>query len=191
MNLLKQNLILALAILLPLLLIVGLVLSYYLPLSSISTNYNLVYVTCGSDIDLDYSINCWDFLQDRYYVVNAKIGVNTNDLTLDSNNDGIPDRPEDYDVKIFIHDIKENKSKEITLEEAQTLSIFSRHRQKYLSPENLKVSIEDLRGLLRNPVYRYVLKEGDYSLPLHIEEKYVFQFEEIGWVLSISEAASF
>ena len=62
--------------------------------------------------------------------------ANNIDPTLDSDNDKIPDINENYTARIFLHDTEKNESKEITLEDAQKLTLNS----LLTSPEGVTVS---------------------------------------------------
>ncbi len=119
---LKKNFALLLAFILPVALIVIVALSTYLPSLFLSTNYNFIYSSC-TDGSNYYSYRCDNYLQKRYSVVSNKLVVNDVDPNQDSDGDTILDINENYTARIFLHDTKKNESREITLEEAQTLSL--------------------------------------------------------------------
>lgn len=125
MKFIKQNIVILLAFILPILLIIGVTLSVYLPSLFLSTQYNFVYTSCTDGISGYDQYNCNNYPQKRYSVINNKIVLNTIDPNLDSDNDKIPDINESYTVRIFLHDTEKNESREITFEEAQTLTLNS------------------------------------------------------------------
>lgn len=132
---LKKNFALVLAFALPIALIAIVALSTYLPSLFLSTDYNFVYSSCTDGINYR-SHYCNDYFQERYSVVNGKIVVNQIDPTQDSDKDRAPDINENYTARIFLHDTKKNESREITLEEAQTLSLS----ELLTSPDGVAVS---------------------------------------------------
>ncbi len=118
----KKNFAILLAFLLPIILIVAVALSVYLPSLFISTSYNFIYTSCTDGTNY-YYYNCNGYLEKRYAVVNGKLVVNNIDPNQDSDNDTIPDIKENYTARIFLHDTKSNVSREISLEEAQALTL--------------------------------------------------------------------
>src|SRR3989344_810175 len=131
----KKNFIVLLAFTLPIVLIAVVALSMHLPSLFLSTNYNFIYSSCTDGTDY-YSYRCDNYLQKRYSVVNNRLVVNTIDPVQDSDRDGVLDINENYTARIFLHDTKKNESKEITLEEAQTLSLSG----LLTSPDGVTVS---------------------------------------------------
>jgi len=96
----KKNFAILLAFILPILLIVIVALSSYLPSLFLSTNYNFVYTAC-TDGRNSYPYYCENYLQKRYSVVDNKLVVNPVDLTQDSNKDGVVDFKQNYTARIF------------------------------------------------------------------------------------------
>jgi len=136
MEFIKKNFALLLAFLLPVLLIVVVALTAYLPSLFVSTNYNFLYTTCVEEAQYYYPYNCDYYLQKRYSIVNDKLVANTLDPNLDHNNDKIPDINEYYTPHIFLHDTEKNESREITFDEAQTLTLSG----LITSPDGVAVS---------------------------------------------------
>lgn len=185
----KQNLTLVLAFSLPVLLIIIVALSTYLPSLFLSTNYNFVYSVCTDGTNY-YYYNCNNYLQNRLVVVNGKLIVNDINPTLDSDNDGIPDINENYKERIFLHDTEKNESREITTEEAQGLSL----NNLVTSPDGISVSSDYSRGAEflflfdGGSSYRYYLMKGNSKSKLNLisnDDRYYYQdnFQFIGWVL--------
>lgn len=123
MNFFKKNFAIILAFTLPIILIIIVALSTYLPSLFISTNYNFLYAKCTNDNGYYRLNDCNDFLQRRYSVVNGRLIANSIDTNLDSNNDKILDINENYNIRFFLHDTKINEGREITFAEAQTLTL--------------------------------------------------------------------
>jgi len=185
----KKNLIILIAFMLPVALIAIVALSTYLPSLFLSTNYNFVYSSC-TDGSNYYSYRCDNYLQKRYTVVNNNLIVNSIDPTQDSDNDGIPDINENYTARIFLHDTKKNESREITLEEAQTLKL----NNLLTSPDGLTVSSHYDRGADSlfifdgGSSYGYYLTKGKSKSKLNLinrDNRYYYRdnFQFIGWIL--------
>lgn len=181
----KQNLTLVLAFSLPVILIVFVALSTYLPSLLLSTNYNFVYATCSND---NY-YNCSDYLEQRYEVVEGKLTIKDVDPTIDSDGDKIPDVKENYTTRLFLHDTKNNESREISPAEAQGLTL----NNLLTSPDGVSVSSDYNRGpdflfvFDGGSSYGYYLMKGDSKVKLNLinsNENYYYQhnFQFIGWV---------
>ncbi|OHA26913.1 MAG: hypothetical protein A3C06_02200 [Candidatus Taylorbacteria bacterium RIFCSPHIGHO2_02_FULL_46_13] len=188
---LRKNFVIILAFTLPVLLIVVVALSTYLPSLFLSTDYNFVYTSCTDGRNY-YPYRCDGYLQKRYIVVGNKLVVNPVDMTLDSNKDGVPDFSEKYTDRIFLHDTKKNESREITLEEAQTMTLNS----LLTSPDGVTVSsYYDRNGGDfffifdgGSSSYGYYLTKGKSRNKINLinsTDQYYYQnnFQFIGWVL--------
>ncbi len=185
----KQNLTLVVAFSLPVLLIIIVALSAYLPSLFPSTNYNFVYSACTDGTNY-YNYNCNNYLHNRLVVVNGKLLVNDINPTLDSDNDGIPDINENYHERIFLHDTEKNESREITMEEARSLSL----NNLVTSPDGVSVSSDYSRGAEFLFLFDggsssgYYLMKGNSKSKLNLinnNDRYYYQdnFQFIGWVL--------
>lgn len=187
----KKNFAIVLAFVLPIALIAIIALSTYLPSFFLSTDYNFVYSSCTDGRNY-YSYRCDNYLQKRYSVVNSKLVVNDIDPAQDSDNDGIPDINENYTARIFLHDTQKNESREITLEEAQTLSLNG----LLTSPDRVTVSSYYDRsggGFFfifggGSSSYGYYLTKGKSRDKLNLinrDDRYYYRdnFQFIGWVL--------
>lgn len=186
---LKKNFAIVLAFVLPVALIAIIALSTYLPSLFLSTDYNFVYSSCPDGTN-NYSY-CNKYLQKRYSVVNGKIVVNSIYPAQDSDKDGIPDINENYTARIFLHDTKKNESREITPEEAQTLSLNG----LLTSPDGITVSSNYDRGSDffflfdgGGSSYGYYLTKGKSRSKLNLinnDDRYYYRdnFQFIGWAL--------
>lgn len=186
----KENFTILLAFVLPLVLIVGVAISVYLPSTSLSTKYNFVYSSCFGGTDY-YSYQCDKYLQNRFSVVNNKIILNPIDPKQDSDNNDILDVNESYTARLFLHDTQKNESREITLEEAQTFTFDN----LLTSPDGVTVSNHYNRGGDffifggGSSSYGYYLTKGKGRIKLELinsSDQYYYQnnFQFIGWVLS-------
>ncbi|MCA9355747.1 hypothetical protein KC865_04375 [Candidatus Kaiserbacteria bacterium] len=186
---LKENVVIIIAFSLPVLFIVVIALSSLLPSLFISTNYNFVYSSCTDGYGY-YSYRCENYLQKRHSVVNGRLVLNDIDPTLDSDNDDIPDVKEGYTVRLFLHDTKLNESREITLEEAQSLNL----NELITSPDGVSVSSHYSRGgdffilFDGGSSYGLYLVKGNAKRKLNLindRERYYYNddFQFIGWVL--------
>ncbi len=188
----KKNFAILLAFLLPILLIIIVALTTYLPSFFISTNYNFIYTSCTDSTNY-YSSPCDNYLQKRYSVVDGKLVVNTVDLNQDSNKDGVPDY-KNYTARIFLHDTKNNESREISLKEAQALTL----NDLLTSPDGVSVGSGYsyngggcglfLFGGCGGSSYGYYLTKGKSKSKLNLinnTDQYYYQnnFQFLGWVL--------
>lgn len=186
----KKNFAIVLAFVLPVALIAVIALSIYLPSFSLSTNYNFVYLSCTEGINY-YPYHCNNYLQKRYSVVDGTIVVHSIDPAQDSDRDGVPDINENYTARIFLHDTKKNESREITLEEAQTLSLNG----FLTSPDGVTISMhyDKERGNFfsifggSSSTYGYYLTKGKGRSRLNLvnndyRDYYRDNFQFVGWV---------
>lgn len=118
----KKNYAVILAFVLPVLLIVVVAAVTYVPSLFLSTQYNFIYATCDIGTDYYYDSRCSEYLQHRYAIDGDKLVVNDGDFIVDSNHDGKPDTDKKYSSRIFLHDTARNESREISQQEAQSLS---------------------------------------------------------------------
>jgi len=188
----KKNFALLLAFILPILLIVVVALSTYLPSLFLSTNYNFLYTSCTQGANY-YPYRCNDYLQERYSVVDNKIVVNSVEQTKGSDRDNVQavDVVDgNFTARIFLHDTNKNESREITQEEAQTLELNS----LLTSPDGITVSSSYARGadffliFDGGSSYGYYLTKGSSKDKLNLinsNQRYYYRdnFQFIGWVL--------
>src|SRR3989338_3668965 len=71
----KNHWLVILAFALPILLVIGIALSAYWPAWSLSTEYDFVYATCGSNYQSSYPYNydCVNYLSNYYQIKNLKL----------------------------------------------------------------------------------------------------------------------
>lgn len=188
---LKKNFALLLAFLLPILLIVIVAISTYLPSLFIKTNYNFIYTSCTDNNKNYYPYNCDSYLQKRYAVLDDKFIINNVDLSQDLDKNGVPDFKQNYSDRIFLHDTQTNESREISLKEAQTMTLSG----LLTSPDGITVSSHYDRaggdffifgGGYSS--YGYYLTKGNSRSKINLinsSDRYYYQnnFQFIGWVL--------
>ncbi len=190
----KKNFAILLAFILPIALITIVALSTYLPSLFLSTDYDFVYTLCTAGRSY-YSSRCddylLDYLQKRYSVVDNKLVLNPVAITENADKNGVLDL-EKYTDRIFLHDTKKNESREITLEEAQTLPLSG----LLTSPDGVTVSGRyDRRGGGfffvfdgGSSSYDYYLTKGKSRSKLNLinsTDQYYYQnnLQFIGWIL--------
>jgi hypothetical protein len=191
----KKNFAILLAFLLPILLIIIVALTTYLPSLFISTSYNFVYTVCTDGTNYNPPYYCNDYLQKRYSVVDGKLVVNPVTPTQDSNKNAVPgivDIGSKYNARIFLHDTKTNESREITPEDAKAMTLSG----LLTSPDGVTVSsnYSNRGGDFFFPFgggyssYGYYLTKGKSKTKLDLinnSDQYYYQnnFQFIGWVL--------
>ncbi len=186
----KRAILLAVAFLLPLLFIMTVFITSYVPSVSLSTNYNFVYATC-SEGSSPYSYYCSNFLHNRYQVENGQIVEQEIPEDLDSDGDGVLDVNENYRTRLFLHDTELNESEEISLVEAQRLRLDER----ITSPDGVAVEWEFTSGGSFFPFvryssnYGYFLTRGSAKQPLNLinateRTYYRDDFLFLGWVVN-------
>ena len=189
----KKNFAILLAFILPLLLIVIVVLSTYLPSLFVSTDYNFIYISCGDgDNYYSYNYNCITYAQKHYSVVNNKLVLNPVDMVIDTDQDKVPDYYQtSNNARIFLHNTQNNESREITLTQAEGLSLDS----LLTSPDGVTVSNSYQSGGDyffpfggSSSSYGYYLMKGKGKNKLNLintSDRYYYRdnFQFIGWVL--------
>lgn len=185
-NFLKDNFALFLAFSLPIILIVVVVCVTYIPSASIKTNYNFIYSMC-MDNNNHYPYNCNDYSKEIYSVADGKLLVNKN--VKDDKDVSV----EKYSEHIFFHDTQKNESREISLKEAQIMTLSD----LLTSPDQITISSSyDRRGdYFIFPFvgggyssYGYYLTKGKSKSKLNlidINDRYNYQnnFKFLGWVI--------
>jgi hypothetical protein len=186
---LRKNFAILLAFFLPVALITVVAVSIYLPSLFLSTNYNFVYSYCTQGTSYE-PYPCDRYLQSRYSVINGKLVVNAIDPTQDSDKDGIPDVKENFTTRIFLHDTQKNESREIPLEEAETLTLNG----LLTAPDGVAVSSHYDGGpgfffvFSGRSSYGHYLTKGNSRSRLNLinrDDRYYYRdnFQFIGWVL--------
>lgn len=179
---LKKNYLVIIAFSLPVLLVVGVALSVYLPAFFLSTDYNFIYSTCADGNSYNYS-QCNDYLKKKYSVVNNKLTVNNVPNEKDLN----------FSERLFLHNNEKNESREITLAEAQGLNLSN----LLTSPDGVTISYSYERGTYflfsrSNSTSGYYLTKGKSKKKVNLinqsDSRYGYygrdNFHFIGWVLN-------
>lgn len=188
---LRKNFALLLAFALPMVLIAVVALSAYLPSLFLSTKYNFIYTSCSNGTAYSY-YGCNEYLQKLYVVENNKLVKRDTGSTEDTDKDGVLDKDEKYDDRIFLHDTESNESREITLAEAQALTL----NNLITSPDGVTVgSAYDRRSGGDffpfgggSSTYNYYLTKGDSRKKINLvnsSDRYYYRenFQFLGWVL--------
>ena len=128
----RKHATLLLAFLMPILLIIFVVLSIYIPSLFTATQYNFVYVACTESTH--YS--CIEYLKNRYAVVDGQLVLLAIPPEQDTDKDGVPDIQENYTTRVFLHDTAKNESTELPLEDATALRLSA----LLTSPDGITIS---------------------------------------------------
>lgn len=138
---LKKNLIVLIAFALPVILIIVVALSVYLPSLFVRTDYNFVYAIC-TDSSYYYGNECSNFLQKKYTVVNGKIITNDVDLSVDVYGNKRPGAGT-FNSRVFLHNTKTNESRELGSSEETQIILNS---NLYTSPDGVTISRDSSGG---------------------------------------------
>lgn len=185
----KNNLAVVLAFVLPVVLIIIVALSAYIPSFFLSTDYNFIYTIC-TDNNNHYSYYCNEYIQKRYSVANGKLIVNSVEFSKNSIGDAPAPDFSRYVDRIFLHNTQKNESQEITLEEAKALTLSS----LLTSADGVMVSgYYNDSGLFSifgggYSSFGYYLTKGKSKKKLNLinnsnQNYYPNNFQFIGWVL--------
>lgn len=172
MEFIKKNITLIVGISIPILMILFVAASIYLPGFFIQPKYNFIY-TSGDDY-------CYHN-QYQYSVQNGKLI--RNEITCPESQTYLPQR----DTRLHVYNVAKNKSREISFEEAQNLNLDSNN----LSPDGFEVTYGNHGGGFF-PFFFY--SDTDYNnlylkghnvskkLNLQLSGSYRNNFRFIGWV---------
>lgn len=186
----KNNIILAIAFIVPLLVILALALRFNLPNFWFKSDYNFVYTSCNDDYNSYYRYDCPSKLGQIYKVENGRLTYHPLP-EVDENKNGMIDSYEKMvKTRIFLHDTKENTGREITLEEAQGLLLSG----LITAPDGVSVSGDYVRNEGFFPffsgysTYGQYLTKGNSSKRLNLinessRSSYDRNFQFIGWVI--------
>ena len=162
----------------------------YLPSLFISTNYNFIYASCTDGANY-YQFPCNKYLQDRYVVNDGKLIIKPIDKDVDLDKNGVPDYKEKYSDRIFLHDTKNNESKEISIDEAQSLVLSN----LLTSPDGITVSSHydnTNNGIFSifggSSSYGFYLTKGNFKSKINLVNNlnsyyYASNFEFLGWII--------
>ncbi|HEY4476381.1 MAG TPA: hypothetical protein VJB69_00085 [Candidatus Paceibacterota bacterium] len=182
----KRNFAVLLAFVLPIILIVIVAISIYFPVLFFSTRYDFIYSSCNGGNYYPY-YECNNYFQQHYSVVGGKLVVNPVILpTIDLSS---PPSINNYIARVFLHDTEKNESREITLAEAQSLTLDS----LLTSPDGTTVTNKydsgtDFFLFGRSSSSGYYLTKGRSRSKLNLindDDRYYYpdNFWFIGWVL--------
>lgn len=185
----KRGLLLAVAFLLPLVFVMVVFVSTYIPSRTLSTDYNFVYAIC-SEGRAPYSYYCSNHLHNLYTIENGRLTENEIPADLDSDNDGVIDRNENYRTRLFLHNNTSNSSEEISLTQAQRLTLDDR----LTSPDGVAVEWQYTSGgnffpfVRYSSNYGYFLTRGNASKEIDLVNEsprsyYQNDFMFLGWVI--------
>lgn len=189
---LRKNFGLIVAFALPILLILGVALSIYIPQFFVSTKYNFVYSVCSDNY---YNDGCNKYLQKHFTVTDNVLSVNEVSVS-----DMYPNISEaerkyyntNYSSRIFLHNSKTNESREISIDEAKKMKFDS----LLTSPDGVTISNSYTGGGGSffpfggsGYSYGYYLMKGNSKSKLNLindNDRYYYQnnFHLVGWVLS-------
>jgi len=178
-----KNIAIILAFLLPIILILIVVLSVYLPSAFLSTKYNFIYASCNTN----YSYDCSSRILNHYKVVEGKLVLEPFAEKTDSNSNGLLDEKEIANARFFLHDTQKNESREISLQEVKSMTLNG----LITSPDNVSVSSGYERGvdfmlISGRSTYENYLVKGNSKTKLNLiknSEYYYNNIHFIGWVL--------
>ncbi len=197
----KKNFAIILAFAIPIVIMIGVAISVSLPSLFVSTEYNFVYATCNDNrgsYPYPYNYNCSKYLERRYTIIDNKLVVNkpeTAVIEYDSNGKAIKTIPEEqiYDDHIFIHNTKNNESREVNIEELTSLKLDG----LLTSPDGVTVSngysnngsSDFFIFGSRSSTYGYYLSKGKNKIRLNlvnnIDNYYNSNnFHFVGWILT-------
>ncbi|MFA6256772.1 MAG: hypothetical protein WCT29_00470 [Candidatus Paceibacterota bacterium] len=188
----KKNFAILLAFILPVLLIVVVVLVTYIPSFFVDTNYNFIYVSCGDGNNYySYNYECAGLARQRYSVENNRLVINPVSPQEDIDTNKITNLSATLNnARIFLHNTEKNESREITLAEAQMLTLNG----LITAPDGVTISSYYQQGDYIFPFggssssYGYYLTKGKGKQKLNLvntSDRYYYRdnFEFIGWVL--------
>jgi len=177
----RKNLPVIVAIVLPILVVVGVLISIYLPTVGLQPGYNLV-IASNND-------KAWSYYDEeaRYVVVGQKI--QRLDLKKQENSKNIGPAPESQISRLYIYDFDKEQIQEITYEEAQNLSIIKAgnvspdgYRAIYSQGGNNLGIFEIFGGYSRD--YGLVISKNGKSIFKKIDELWnnYYGTEILGWI---------
>lgn len=189
----RQILLLGIAFALPLVFILTALLVSYLPTATLAPQFNFVYASCSQG-PTSYYYNCGNYLQNRYAVESAQLQQLPIPDTQDSNNDGVLDRAENYESRLFLHDTELNQSRELSLTEVQALTLD----EKITAPDGIAIEWEYSSGGNFFPFfdgpsrYGYYLTQGKVRDRLNLvgDKEHSYYQDDLlflGWVIEDGE----
>ena len=161
----KRNIPMIVALSIPVLMIVLITVSIYVPALFVKPQIDFVYSTG------------WDYCDSfRFTIQNEQIVTRELKNVSDNNTCRNYEEP-----RIFYYDVQENTTKEMTFEEAQQLRVDKRLK----SPDGFEVVSGNHSFDLffdGSSYYDQYLKKGTFSRRIKLERKYYYNFNFLGWV---------
>jgi len=179
----RKNLAIILAFGLPMVLVVVVGLSVYIPSLSVSTDYDFIYSVCTDDFRSPYSY-CGNY--QKIYSVDQNGKLVAEEVVLD-NLGPKPSEPK-YNSRLFLHDAETNQSHEITEEEAKNLNLSG----MLTSPDGATVTsgydrAGDFLFFDGGSSYAYYLNRDGARKKLNLidtdDRYYLNNFQFVGWVI--------
>lgn len=187
----KKNWLVALAFVLPIVLIAGLAISVYWPAAALA-EHDFVYATCSfNDYNSYYPYNCAGYLERFYQVQNGELTTEEvpfppSTVLTDPKRSAVPPT-----TRLFLHNVKTNESREINLAEVST---FGKLSGLLTSPDGVAVQRKTDRGVEFFPLFSgpnddgYYLVKGKKKQKLNLIDtdvnmSYRDDMKFIGWVL--------
>tara|TARA_B100001540_G_scaffold314757_1_gene340396 strand:- start:794 stop:1378 length:585 start_codon:yes stop_codon:yes gene_type:complete len=170
---LKKNWLLITAFALPLLIIMGVVISIYIPQSKIVPQYDFVYATC-----VDEYYYCDAYIEEFYGVENEKFVVREMSTLRDADNNNIPDVDEEKwgkGIQIYRYDVTTDSPQEITKEEAKKYILDD----EIYSPDGLRFSRErtgygggilDIADVVRSEYRFYLINQEGVKKEINVAD---------------------
>lgn len=168
----KKNIPLILGISIPILMILFVLGSIYLPGIFVHPKFNFLYVVGGNNY-----IDEWQYLVQNGELVKSKINQSRNKSY----------NPPYVEAKLFVYDVLRNESREISFEEAQKLNFDSNIK----SPDGFEI-VYGSRG--ENALPFFYVSEIDYNsrylkghgvskkINIQSSEGFYYTFRFLGWI---------
>ena len=185
----KQNIAVIGAFLVPIVFLAIVAGAIYLPSATLSTDYDFVYATCDG-FDRYYNDRyCDQYMRKAVQVQDSRIVEKDVKSTQDSDRDGVMDVDEGYKIRIYLHDTSENSSREISMADAQRLTV----NDLTTSPDGVTVSYHRESGVDVFPIidsgssYGYYMMKGDKKQKVDLitnNRRYYYDsnFYFLGWI---------
>jgi hypothetical protein len=179
---LKKHLPLIIAFALPFIFIMVVALSVYIPNLSVKTDYSFMYAVCDRTSFNNY---CHNYLQQRYKVQDNALQVQT--LTPDSYESITKEELNNqFAARLYVHNTQTNESREITLDEAKTLSLntLSTSPDGFTIDDRYSGSIDVFPFFGSGGNRGIFLTQGSKRKKMHVVDgdQYYARFTFLGWL---------
>lgn len=183
-QLLKQNVLVLIAITLPLAFI--LLVALYVSISSktVSSDYSFLYIECSDTIN---TYSCSNYLNQRYKIVNNKLTINQISADIIKSYEWETTYLSAKDT-FYIYDAKNDKKAEITFNEATNLNLS----QSKTSPDKVTIIENQSNNYSYSPFgssrsRKDYLKKNGFSKQITLTEstdRYYNNYKFMGWILN-------